>query len=558
VPPKFNLDEIFHSMPELNTQASSSKAGGHIRTQFARKKLLVGGVIITALLVLLVLLLAARWPFRQTAIVSALEEAGGGKVEIGSFRQIYFPSPGCIAEGVTYHLGSNARPLATVDRMTIQSNLLGLLTRHISLIRVDGMHVFVPPSGSQSKFKGLNPRSTSIDTIEIYESTLEVPRKEPGKTAVAFGIYQLTLHPVTAVGSIHFAARFSNPEPPGEITASGQFGPWKGVETPVEGDYTFQNADLGTFGGIAGILSSQGKFSGMLQHIDVSGKISIPDFEVKSSKHAVALNSDFKAYVNGVNGDTFLSRVFSQFSKTTVVSEGKIAGTHGQRGKTATINLETRNSRIEDILHLVTKAAQPTMAGEVSFKGIAILPPGKIRFLKKIELEGDFGISDSNFTHPGTQEKVNQLSQNAQTETREKAQKEDKANGKGKDEKEDSADRNAPPVLSDLRGHVVLKNGVATLSNLSFYIPGAQAQMHGTYDLISQKIDLHGTLKMDSDLSDTAHGAKAIVLKLLDPFFKKKRGGGSDVPVKIGGDYHHPTFGLDEGKASKRIFSGSK
>ncbi len=544
-------------MQELNTQASISKSGGHARTQFARKKLLAGGVIVAALLVLLVVLLAARWPFRQTAIVSALEEAGGGKVEIGSFRQIYFPRPGCISERVTYRLGSNPRPLATIDRMTIQSNLLGLLTRHISLIRVDGMHVFVPPAGSQSKFQGLNPGSTGIDTIEIRESTLDVPRKEPGKAAVTFAIHQLTLHPVTAVGSSHFVARFSNPEPPGEITASGQFGPWKGVDTPVDGDYTFQNADLGTFGGIDGILSSQGKFSGMLQHIDVSGKISIPDFELKSSMHPAALNSDFRAYVNGVNGDTFLGRVTSQFSKTTVVSDGKIVGTHGQRGKTATINLDTRDGRIEDILRLFTKAAQSPMAGDVGFKGMAILPPGKIRFFKKIELEGDFGISDSNFTHPGTQEKVNQLSQNAQTETREKIQKEDKAKGKEKEDKEDTADRTAPPVLSDLRGHVVLKNGIATLSNLSFYIPGAHAQMHGTYDLISEKIDLHGALKMDSDLSDTAHGAKAVALKLLDPFFKKKRGG-SDVPVKIGGDYHHPTFGMDAGKASKRIFSGAK
>jgi hypothetical protein len=544
-------------MPELNTQASTSKSGGHTRGQFAYRKLLVGGVIVTALLVLIAVLLAARWPFRQAAIVSALEEAGGGKVEIGSFRQMYFPSPGCISERVTYRLGSNSQPLATVDRMTIQSNLLGLLTSHISLIRVDGMHVFVPPSGSQSKFQGLNPGSTGIDTIEIHDSTLEIPRKEPGKAAVAFGIHQITLDPITTAGSIHFAARVSNPEPHGEIAASGQFGPWKGVETPVGGDYTFQNADLGTFPGIAGILSSQGKFSGMLQHIDVSGKISIPDFEVKSSTHPVPLNSDFKAYVNGVNGDTFLNRVSSQFSKTTVVSEGKIVGTHGQRGKTATINIETRDGRIEDILRLFTKAAQSPMAGEVGFKGIAILPPGQMRFLDKVELEGDFGISDSNFTHPSTQEKVNQLSQNALTETREKIQKEDKAEGKGKDEKEGRADRDAPAVLSDLRGHVVLKNGIATLLNLSFYIPGAHAQMHGTYDLISEKIDLHGELKMDSDLSDTAHGAKAVVLKILDPFFKKKRGG-SDVPVKIGGDYHHPTFGMDAGKASKRIFSGAK
>jgi len=545
-------------MPALNTQALSSKSGDYSRPRFARKRLLLGVVIATALLVLLVALLIARWPFRQSAVVSAFEEAAGGKIEMGSFRQTYFPSPGCVAERVTYRLGSDPRSLVTVDRLTVQSNLLGLLTRHISRIRVDGMRVFVPPAGSREKFQGLNPGSTGVDTIEIHESTLEVPRKQPGKPAVAFGIHQITLHPITSVGSIHFAARFTNPEPPGEIAASGQFGPWKGVETPVGGDYMFQNADLGTFEGIAGILSSQGRFSGTLRHINVSGKISIPDFEVKRSEHRVALNSEFKAYVDGVNGDTFLQHVSSQFSKTTVVSEGKIAGTQGHRGKTATINLKTGNGRIEDILRLFTKAEQPPMAGEVSFKGIAILPPGKMRFLKKVELEGDFGISDSNFTRPSTQEKVNQLSQNAQTETREKIEKEDKAKGKEQEAKEEVADRSAPPVVSDLQGHVALKNGTATFSNLSFYIPGAHAQMHGTYDLISEKIDLHGTLKMDSDLSDTAHGAKAVVLKLIDPFFKKKRGGGSDVPVKIGGDYHNPTFGMDAGKASKRIFSGAK
>lgn len=543
-------------MPGLNSQAPAAKSGDHPSTLFTRKKVLAGGAIVVVLLVFGLVLLALRWPFRQSAIVAALEEAGGGKVEIGSFEQIYFPSPGCTADHVTYRLGPDTR-LATVDKLTIQSNLLSLLTKHISLIRADGLHVFVPAPGSQAKFQGLNPGSTGIDAIEIRDSTLEVPRKEAGKPPVVFGIHQVILHPVTAVGSIHFSAKFSNPEPPGEITASGQFGPWRGVETPVAGDYTFENADLGTFEGIAGILSSQGKFSGVLKHIDVSGKISIPDFEVKRSQHPVALNSEFKAYVNGVNGDTFLDRVSSQFSKTTVISEGKIAGIEGHRGKVATIDLQANNGRIEDVLRLFAKGPQPPMAGEVSFKGRAILPPGTIRFLQKIELEGDFGISDSNFTRPGTQEKVNELSQNAQTETREKEEKKDKSKDQGKEEKEDGADHTAPPVLSDLRGHVVLKNGTATLSNLSFYIPGAHAQMHGTYNLISEKIDLHGTLKMDSDLSDTAHGVKAVVLKVLDPFFKKKHGG-SDVPVKIGGDYHHPSFGLDAGEASERVFSGKK
>jgi hypothetical protein len=34
--------------------------------------------------------------------------------------------------------------------------------------------------------------------------------------------------------------------------------------------------------------------------------------------------------------------------------------------------------------------------------------------------------------------------------------------------------------FSDLKGHVLLKGGTATLTDLSFRIPGAFAQMYGT------------------------------------------------------------------------------
>jgi hypothetical protein len=37
---------------------------------------------------------------------------------------------------------------------------------------------------------------------------------------------------------------------------------------------------------------------------------------------------------------------------------------------------------------------------------------------------------------------------------------------------------------------------------------------------------------------------KSLILKVLDPFFKKKRAG-YIMPVKITGTYGHPSFGLD-------------
>jgi hypothetical protein len=513
------------------------------------------GIGLLFLLVLIAgLVLIFHWPFRQAAIIKDLEDAASGKVEIKSFREIYFPYPGCIVGGMTYRLSPNASPFVTVEKLTIQSNPIALFVGHVRKVQIDGMHIFVPVAGSPENFKGLKAGGASIDEISVENAILDVPQKEPGKPPVEFAIHHLDLDPVTASRTAHFSAKLSNPEPPGEISVSGRLGPWKGAQTPLSGDYKFENADLGSFQGIAGMLYAEGSFNGALQNIDVSGKINIPGFEVTASQHPVPLNSEFKAHVNGVNGDTFLDAVSSQFLNTSVISRGKIAGAPGQRGKTATIFLEENKGRIEDILRLFVQSARPPMKGEVSFKGQAKLPPGKTPFLKKIVLEGDFGINDSSFTSQATQQKVDQLSQIAQTDQR---QSKKLIENKKAEDKNDGDSSAAPPVVSGLQGHVVVNEGTATFSSLSFSIPGAHVQMHGTYSLISDKIDLHGTLKMDSQLSDAAHGTKAAVLKVLNPFFKRKHGG-SDVPVKISGDYHHPSFGLDVKNAGKDVLSGKK
>jgi hypothetical protein len=49
---------------------------------------------------------------------------------------------------------------------------------------------------------------------------------------------------------------------------------------------------------------------------------------------------------------------------------------------------------------------------------------------------------------------------------------------------------------------------------------------------------------VDTKISNTTTGAKAILLKMMDPFFKKKPKG-EVLPVRITGTYEHPSFGLD-------------
>jgi hypothetical protein len=90
----------------------------------------------------------------------------------------------------------------------------------------------------------------------------------------------------------------------------------------------------------------------------------------------------------------------------------------------------------------------------------------------------------------------------------------------------------------------VLNHAIATFSDLSFSVPGALAHLHGTYGLLTQRVDLHGTLQLDTKLSKESKGVKSVLLKSVEPFLKKKNAG-EIVPIKIDGTFSHPSYGLD-------------
>ena len=488
-------------------------------------------LVAAAVVVLAVLFLILRWPFGPAAVVQELEDTSLSQVSFGAWHGTYFPRPGCVLERVVFQHNPRpgSPPLITVERIRIEGSYAGLLTRHVKLIRAEGMHVLIPPRNTE-EFR-VNPRSTVvIDDVVADGAVLEVARRnaEPLK----FPFHSFSLNDVGAKGPATFHAKFSNPEPPGEIAANGKFGPWNESEigkTQVSGEYTFDHADLGDFPGIAGLLSSSGKFNGQLNRVEVHGETDTPNFTVTSSSHKVQLQTQFQAEVNGENGDTALHNVTARFWQTTVSSNGSVEGKTGQPGKTVSVELAAKDGRIQDILRLFAQAEQSPMSGITNMRAKVSIPPGQRPFLEKVELQGDFGIDSGAFSSSTTQQGINHLSQGAR--------------GEHYDEKTDSA-----TVLSDLKGQVILKDGTARFSNLSFSVPGASAHMQGTYNLISEKIDLHGTLKTESSPANTTGGAKAVILKMLGPFFKKKAVG-YEMPVKITGTYDHPSFGLDLGNS---------
>jgi hypothetical protein len=98
-------------------------------------------------------------------------------------------------------------------------------------------------------------------------------------------------------------------------------------------------------------------------------------------------------------------------------------------------------------------------------------------------------------------------------------------------------------VTADITGGLLLSNEIAKFHAVHFKVPGAEAILDGTYNLEDTKIDFHGDLKTEASLSDDSSGVKAVLLKPLDPLFKKKHAG-AVVPVEMTGTYHNPHFGV--------------
>jgi AsmA-like C-terminal region len=473
--------------------------------------------------------LSFAWPFTRQNVIQQLELATTSTVTIGAFHSTFFPHPGCVADTVMLKRGSSPENQAvmTVERLTIVGNLTGLITKHLALIRLQGAHAVFPTLGNGTSWTPT--RSTVVvDKLMANNALVDFASSPQDEKPVRFVVHEFVGTHLAARQAMKFTARVQNPVPPGEVEAQGAFGPWKMDNlsaTPLAGSYVFREANLGVFGGIHGVLSSNGKFQGTLEGISVEGETKTPEFQVQGSSHAVPLDTGFSAFVDPANGDLSLHDVIARVRQTTVQSRGSVARRQGKPGKTASIDLAVHDGRIQDLFLLFVSEKHSPLNGAVSLKARAVVPPGEAPFLKKLRMTGDFGIADASFSKPDTQQDLDKLS----------------ASARGKADEVD----NPEDVVLDLRGHVVVNSGIATFSELSFRVPGAHAHLHGTFDLISEKIDLRGILSMDASLPKATSGVKSFLLRALNPFLKKNHRGGAKFPVRITGTYHKPEYRAD-------------
>jgi len=486
---------------------------------------IVLGISLLALACVAAILSAKYWPFSEKEVQEDLAEASDSAVTIRSYHPTYFP-PGCTLEGIEFHHGPKQFKLITIDKLVVAGSYTGILRRHVPRITAVGAKVFVPPFGENVQFHSQHSNIV-VDELIANGTAVEFLSSEPHRKPLVFDVHEAMLRAVRWGNPLQYHLKFHNPNPPGEIAVDGKFGAWADghpQDTPMSGKFTFDHADLGAYGGIDGTLDSKGEFGGVFKHINVSGITDTPDFVVLSGGHKHRLSTHFDAYVDATRGDTFLNRVEVHLGRTLLLVRGSIASSPAAKGKMADLHFSASHGRIEDILGLFVSGPRSPMSGDLSLMTRAQLPAGDDPFLQRVKLDGRFGIDDGSFK-PETQKDVNGLSAGAR--------------GQNKDDPE--------TVLSGLKGEFNLVGGVANFSYLDFQVAGAHARLHGTYNVVNYRIGLHGQMSVDSQISKTSSGFKALLLKVMDPIFKKKKKG-EIVPVHILGTYEKPQFGLDLGQ----------
>ncbi len=438
-----------------------------------------------------------------------------------------FPEDEVVAAGAT-------EPLITLGHFSFHADWKGLFAdpMHVGTVHVTGMAIQIPPKEMRAQApKGrrhLGRIRIVVDQIVFDDSKLVIGTLKPNKEPLDFEMSRIGMRNVGPTKPWDYDATLVNAIPRGDIHAKGTFGPWNNDspgDSTVTGRYTFDHADLNTIKGIGGKLASVGKFTGQLNDIVVDGTTETPDFSLDTANHAMPLHTKFHAVVDGTNGDTYLQPVEARLGESDFTCRGAVVHVKG-KGHMIDLDVTVPNGGIQDFLELGVKTIPVVMTGRLAMKTKLHIPPGKESVTRRIGLQGGFTLGQIHFTNPEVQDKVDMLSLRAQ--------------GDPKDAKPGAED-----VCSQMVGEFVLGGGKLRFSKLDYTLPGAEVKLAGEYALDGERFEFEGKVRTDAKVSQmVASKWKSVMLKPVDPFFKKE-GAGAVIPVKISGTRSAPKFGLD-------------
>jgi len=483
-------------------------------------------------------------PTLRAMVIETLSTRFKGKVELDAFHvsllkglQVSGAGLRIFGETDPNNYEPGFQPIINVAEFEFHMGIRDLFHSpiHVDTVYIKGLQLNLPPREHRSELSNMAPKGGKIaiivDKFVSDKAQLIINTLRPGKLPLEFDIENLRMTAIGPGSPMHFDANLTNPKPVGQIQTSGLFGPWQPDsprDTPVSGTYSFEHADLGTIHGIGGILSSTGKYAGVLDKIEVEGATDAPDFHLATSGRPLPLHTDFHATVDGTSGDTYLQPVKAKILNSWLTATGSVVRVKDPNGHRVQLDVVMEKGEIEDLLKLAIRTDPPIMSGAIRLKTKFDLAPGTADVANRLKLAGTFQIARAHFSNEKIQGKVDELSLRSQ--------------GKPKL----VHDSSTPDARSDMNGTFSLSDGLISFSQLDYRVPGTQVNLTGTYSLDGNIFDFHGKARLDATLSHMVTGWKSILLKPVDPFFSKN-GAGTEIPVKITGTKSEPHFGLDFG-----------
>lgn len=528
---------------ELDVNTKAPSGARKPRMSGTRKVVLTAAVAVCVVLLIIYISLnyAARHADKilRAKVVTELSSRFHSHVELGAFH--VSAAHGIDVSGENLAIRSDLAPALppqiTIQSFTFHIAILDLFRSpiHVGTVHVAGLTVNIPPKQHRSAILHSKKRrkiKIIVDTIDCQNAQLNLLPSEPKKFPVQFIIHKLTLKSIGPGRAMQFHASLINHKPRGDILSRGHFGPWnpdQPSETPLDGVYTFTNADLSTTKGIAGMLSSTGKFTGQLDDVTVDGEADTPDFSVDVSGHKVNLHTDFHAVVNGTNGNTYLQPVHATFLHTSVLATGYVVRAATGKGHNIFLDVSVDKGRIEDLLTIGVKTDPPVMRGNARLKAKLDLPAGSETVSHRIRLRGQFFVGNAIFTNRAVQQRVDELSLRGQGKAGQASRLRDNPN--------------PPPIQSTLQAHFNLANRVLKIPALTYDVPGANITLAGTYGLDGRQFDFQGHARLKAPLSEVVGGWRGKLLTPVSPLFSKN-GVGTEIPIKITGTKSDLHFGL--------------
>ncbi len=455
----------------------------------------------------------------SVSVLKGLEVSGDG-------LRIY-PVDEVIAAGAT-------EPLIALAHFSFHASLMGLFVKpmHVGTVHVSNMAIHIPPREMRQQApphaRRLGKVKITVDEIVFDDSKLIIGTIKPDKDPKDFEMSRVVMRNIGPDAPWKYDATLVNAIPKGDIHATGTFGPWDNEspgDSTVTGHYTFDHADLNTIKGIGGMLSSVGEFNGQLNKIVVDGTTDTPNFSLDTADHPVPLQTKFHAIVDGTSGDTYLQPVEARLGNSAFSCSGAVVNIKG-KGHIIDLDVNVPDGRIQDFLRLSVKTSPVVMTGRLQMKTKLHIRPGKESVSQKIGLKGGFTLREIHFTNPEVEDKVDMLSLRAQGDPK-------------------AAKPGAEDVQSQMVGQFVMGDGKLNFSKLDYSLPGADVMLTGEYTLDGAKFEFAGKVRTKAKLSQmVASKWKSVMLKPVDPFFKKN-GAGAEIPVKVSGTKSAPKFGLD-------------